>query len=256
MRVSFGFGTLLGGLIPSRARYRVHHRWCTARKKATVCYLSSDIHTPPPMTASQPHPPSIQQRNAANLSSLESTGTILEEYVFDIRAGSPSKDDATTSNVLELLQSLRFLSQTFDEVDTTEPLVAFAKVYLEPDYAPKLQHANLFDDARQRGVSYYDKAPFQLRVGRVHTASGRVVMMGVCSSLDSLNAADEGKKNRSRVPDNLPMCSSEEPGMGPGGRTPIKRPAVGPSEATPRGPPHSSRRRGRLAALHFNSASD
>ena len=106
------------------------------------------------------------------------------------------------------------------------------------------------------GVSYYDKAPFQLRVGRVHTASGRVVMMGVCSSLDSLNAADEGKKNRSRVPDNLPMCSSEEPGMGPGGRTPIKRPAVGPSEATPRGPPHSSRRRGRLAALHFNSASD
>jgi len=175
--------------------------------------------------------------------------------VFDIRSESPCEDDAVTSNVLELLQSLRFLSQTFDEVDTKEPLGAFAKVYLEPDYHPNLQHASLFDEARQRGVSYYDKVPFQLRVGRVHTASGRVVMMGVCSSLDSLNGADEGKRNVSRVPDNLPMCSSEEPGMGAGGRTPVKRPAVGPSEVTPRRPPPSSRKRGRLAALHFNAES-
>ncbi len=225
-----------------------------------LCSPSDARSSPPSSRTLPPLHPSTRRRDAGNHASLHSTGTILEEYVFDIRPGSPSKDDSTTSNVLELLQSLRFLSQTFDEVDTKDPLAAFAKVYLEPDYDPHLQRANLFEDARGGGVSYYEKAPFQLRVGRVHTASGRVVMMGVCSSLDSLNGtADADKGIASRVPDNLPMCSSEGPGTGVGARTPVKRPVVGApevtAEVTPRGPPPSSRRRGRLAALHFNAVS-
>ena len=212
-----------------------------------------------------------------------STSTILEEYIFDIRAGSPTKDATTASNVLELLQSLRFLSQTFDEVDTSgevEPLVAFAKVYLEPEYDVKLREGDQFKDANDRGVSYFEKAPFQLRVGHVNTASGRVVVMGVCSSLDSLNEKDTS--TASLVPDNLPMCSSES-GMGTTtvgttnmGTTPMKRPRASfempattpattpaknptttstkrPTPTPATGRAAGSRRPGRLAALHFQS---
>ena len=187
---------------------------------------------------------------------------VLEEYIFDIRTGSPSRDSSATDNatatatVLELLNSLRFLSQTFDDVwDSTSganqgPLVAFAKVYVDHGAVLRQLGTGSFDDAHEEGVAYYDRAPFQLRVGKTHTASGQVVTMGVASSLDSLNETDKGngrRRNASPVPDNLPMSSTEEDDAED--KTPLKRKS-GPS----RSPLPSSRKRGgRLAALHFNS---
>ena len=186
---------------------------------------------------------------------------VLEEYIFDIRTGSPSKDSSATDNatatatVLELLNSLRFLSQTFDDVwDSTSganqgPLVAFAKVYVDHGAVLNQLGTGAFHDAHDEGVAYYERAPFQLRVGKTHTASGQVVTMGVASSLDSLNEADKGngrRRNASPVPDNLPMSSTEEDDAED--KTPLKR-----KSAPSRSPLPSSRKRGgRLAALHFN----
>jgi hypothetical protein len=188
---------------------------------------------------------------------------VLEEYIFDIRTGSPSKDSSATDNatatatVLELLNSLRFLSQTFDDVwDSTSganqgPLVAFAKVYVDHGAVLNQLGTGAFHDAHDEGVAYYERAPFQLRVGKTHTASGQVVTMGVASSLDSLNEADKGngrRRNASPVPDNLPMSSTEEDDAED--KTPLKRKSF---HAPSRSPLPSSRKRGgRLAALHFN----
>ena len=186
-----------------------------------------------------------------------STTTVLEEYIFDIRGGSPRKDDVSTASdatgaVVELLHSIRFLSQTFDEIDVSGAgkavLVAFAKVYADRESKLQLSEKNAFQDALGDGVSFYDKPPFQLRVGLVHTSSGHVVTMGVSSSLDSLNDSDTRKANSCAVPDNLQMCSSED-GVGRW-TTPKKRPMSPDAKMCT-----NTKKRGRLAALHFNSES-
>lgn len=209
-----------------------------------------------------------------------STSRILEEYIFDVCASGPDQQPSNvgSSQVVELLQSLRFLSHTFDPVDNSRGgLVAFAKAYLDPEFDSRCARGAAFQDARgdgdrgNQGVSYFEKTPFQLRIGRVHTACAHVVTLGVCSSLDSISRPPGLKaETSSLVPDNLPMCSSEDDQVTMNGGTtaganglPVptpkscarKRKAVDAPAPTPVSIRKAAKKKGRLAALHFRSES-
>lgn len=159
-------------------------------------------------------------------SSVSNISVVLEEYLFDICGPGIASSAPCQHQAMEILQSLQFLAQTLDPVpkstikDGQMPLYTFVKVYLadkpSTETSSRDRRSRVFTDASKRtnhGISYYDRMPFQMKIGSL-SAAHYTVSVGVCSALDSIT--DDGigchaygqMPGHERVPDNLGMCSS------------------------------------------------